>query len=79
MKNKLNLFQQVRELNGWAAVAYATTLVERMMPNYVLFCEATQFSDGSQLRNTLNLFSRFSIGNAGDISRRFFSAGSAFK
>ena len=55
MKNKLDLFQQVRELNGWHAVAYATTLAERMMPNYLLFCDATQFSDGSQLRNTLNL------------------------
>jgi uncharacterized protein YjaG (DUF416 family) len=55
MQNKLNLFQQVRDLKGWQAAAYATTLAERMMPNYQLFCEATQFSDGKQLRNTLNL------------------------
>jgi uncharacterized protein YjaG (DUF416 family) len=55
VKNKLNLFQQVRELKDWQAVAYATTLVERMLPNYMLFCEVTEFSDGKQFRNTLNL------------------------
>jgi uncharacterized protein YjaG (DUF416 family) len=55
MQNKLNLFQQVRELKGWQAVAYATTLVERMLPNYQLFCEVTEFSDSKQFRNTLNL------------------------
>ncbi|TDF35777.1 DUF416 family protein [Alteromonadaceae bacterium M269] len=54
MQNKLNLFQQVRELKGWQAVAYAATLVERMLPNYQLFCEVTEFSDGKQFRNTLN-------------------------
>lgn len=55
MPKKLNLFQQVRDLEGWQAVAYATTLVERMLPNYLLFCEVTEFSDGKPFRNTLNL------------------------
>ena len=48
------MFQQVRDLNGWQAVAFAATLLERMLPNYQLFCEATQFADPDQYRNSLN-------------------------
>lgn len=51
---KLTIFQQVRELNDWRAGAFALTLVERMYPNYHLFCELTEFYDPSLLRNTLN-------------------------
>ena len=54
MKKKLNIFQQVRELEGWHAVAFSATLLERMLPNYVLFCEATEFADPAQYRNSLN-------------------------
>lgn len=54
MNKKLNIFQQVRELEGWHAVAFSATLLERMLPNYVLFCEATEFADPAQYRNTLN-------------------------
>jgi uncharacterized protein YjaG (DUF416 family) len=54
LKQKLNIFQQVRELEGWHAVAFAATLLERMLPNYVLFCEATGFVDPAQYRNSLN-------------------------
>lgn len=54
MTEKLNTFQRVRELNGWHAVAFATTLVERMQPNYQLFCEATEFADPAQFRKTLD-------------------------
>ena len=54
MQNKLNTFQQVRELEGWHAVAFAATLLERMLPNYQLFCELREFTDASQYRNTLN-------------------------
>ena len=54
LKNKLTVFQQVRELKGWQAVAFAATLLERMLPNYQLFCEATDFTDPSQYRNSLN-------------------------
>ncbi len=51
---KLNTFQQVRELEGWYASAFALTLVERMFPNYQLFCEATEFADANLMRNTLD-------------------------
>lgn len=51
---KLSVFQQVRELNEWQACGFALVLLERMYPNYQLFCEVTEFCDPSQLRNTLN-------------------------
>lgn len=54
MNKKLNIFQQVRELDGWYAVAFSASLLERMLPNYVLFCEATEFADPAQYRNSLN-------------------------
>lgn len=54
MKKKLNIFQQVRELEGWHAIAFSATLLERMLPNYTLFCELTEFADPAQYRKTLN-------------------------
>lgn len=51
---KLNIFQQVRELQEWRASAFSLLLLERMYPNYQLFCEATEFCDATLLRNTLN-------------------------
>lgn len=36
-------------------MAFATTLVERMQPNYALFCQVTEYAEPSQFRNTLNL------------------------
>jgi uncharacterized protein YjaG (DUF416 family) len=54
LNKKLNVFQQVRDLEGWHAVAFSATLLERMLPNYVLFCEATEFADPAQYRNSLN-------------------------
>lgn len=52
---KLNIFQQVRELENWRATAFALTLTERMYPNYQLFCEITGFADASVARHLLNL------------------------
>ncbi|BDX04696.1 YjaG family protein [Planctobacterium marinum] len=51
---KLTIFQQVREFNDWRASAFALTLLERMYPNYHLFCELTEFYDPALMRNTLN-------------------------
>lgn len=51
---KLNIFQQVRELPDWKACGFALVLLERMYPNYQLFCDLTEFSDAKLLRNTLN-------------------------
>ncbi|WJG09138.1 YjaG family protein [Aliiglaciecola sp. LCG003] len=53
MNTKLNTFQRVRELTGWHAVAFAATLVQRMQPNYQLFCQATEYSDAEQFRKSL--------------------------
>lgn len=55
MSDKLSTFAQVRQLEGWKAVAVAVTLCERMMPNYQLFCEASEFCDGKIARNCLDL------------------------
>ena len=55
MQKKLNTFHQVRSLQGWQAIAFATALTERMQPNYELFCEVSAFADPAQFRNTLNL------------------------
>ena len=54
MQKKLTVFQEVRDLQGWQAVAYAATLLERMLPNYTLFCEVTEFADPSVYRNSLD-------------------------
>lgn len=53
-QSKLNTFQRVRNLEGWHAVAFAATLVERMWPNYQLFGEVTDTGEPEQFRNTLN-------------------------
>ncbi|BCO20659.1 hypothetical protein KUC3_35160 [Alteromonas sp. KC3] len=54
-KQKLNTFGRVRALEGWKAVAFGAALLERMLPNYVLFCEVTETGDATGLRNCLNL------------------------
>jgi uncharacterized protein YjaG (DUF416 family) len=54
LQKKLTVFQEVRELEGWQAIAYAATLLERMLPNYTLFCEVTEFADPSLYRNSLD-------------------------
>lgn len=53
--NKLNTFARVRALSDWRAVAFSAALLERMMPNYLLFCELTEFDDGKACRSCLDL------------------------
>nr|WP_211162770.1 YjaG family protein [Alteromonas ponticola] len=55
MSNKLNTFARVRELEGWKAVAFSAALLERMVPNYELFCAAANVEDDNVLRKCLNL------------------------
>ncbi|MCW8091943.1 YjaG family protein [Alteromonas sp. ASW11-130] len=55
MTKKLNTFARVRELEGWKAVAFSAALLERMVPNYELFCAATDAEDSDVLRKCLNL------------------------
>ncbi|NQZ10724.1 MAG: YjaG family protein [Algicola sp.] len=47
--------QQLRALAAHQQALVATTLVERMLPNYLLFCEVTEFGDGKVLRDALNI------------------------
>ena len=54
-KQKLNTFARVRELEGYKAVAFSAALLERMLPNYELFCDLTEFGDKEGVRNCLNL------------------------
>lgn len=43
--NKLSTFQQVRDLSKKPAVAFSAALLQRMLPNYQLFCEITKSLD----------------------------------
>lgn len=53
MNNKLTTFQRVRDLKGWHAVAFAATMIQRMQPNFQLFCETTEFDDEGQFNKSL--------------------------
>ncbi len=55
MSNKLNTFARVRELEGWKAVVFSAALLERMVPNYELFCTTADIDDSDVLRKCLNL------------------------
>lgn len=55
MQQKLNTFQQVRGLSQRPAVLFSATMLERMWPNYQLFCELCDFEGADQARSGLNL------------------------
>ncbi|WP_423185456.1 YjaG family protein [Alishewanella sp. d11] len=55
MKQKANNFQLMRELSFHQQAAIAAALLERMLPNYQLFAEVSQFGDSKLLRNILDL------------------------
>lgn len=50
-----NFFQQLKTLKPWQQTAYAAAMAERMLPNYALFCQATNSGDSQQLKNSLML------------------------
>lgn len=52
---KLSTFARVRALEGWRGAVFSAALLERMIPNYQLFCEATEYDSGETYRNCLNL------------------------
>lgn len=54
-KQKLNIFARVRELEGWKAVAFSAALLERMIPNYALFCDVSEYEEAANLRGCLDL------------------------
>ncbi|MBC3766014.1 YjaG family protein [Neptunicella marina] len=54
MNNKLTTFARVRELPPAQAALFGATLLERMLPNYMLFCDVSEQGDAEQFRKTLN-------------------------
>ena len=43
------------KLSRWQQIAFASALLERMLPNYQMFSENSQFGDYALLRNQLDL------------------------
>ncbi len=54
-KPKLNTFARVRALTGWRAIAFSAALLERMVPNYHLFCELTDYEHDNICQKCLSL------------------------
>ena len=52
---KANNFQRIREQNYLQKAVLSSALIERMLPNYGLFSEATGFGDEALLRSALNV------------------------
>ncbi|WP_404341143.1 YjaG family protein [Pseudoalteromonas mariniglutinosa] len=52
---KANNFQRIRELNYLQKAVLGGALLERMLPNYSLFSEATGFGDEAVFRSALNV------------------------
>lgn len=55
MTTKANNFQLMRELGFYQQAAVALVLLERMLPNYQLFCDISQTGDATLARHTLDL------------------------
>lgn len=55
MKQKATNFQKMRELGYYQQAAVAAALLERMIPNYQLFHEVTEFGDAKLCRDILNM------------------------
>ncbi len=45
----------LNKMTLWQKTAFSAALLERMLPNYQMFSEATEFGDHSVLRNQLDL------------------------
>ena len=55
MSEKLSTFQQVRDLSKKPAVGFAAAMLQRMLPNYQLFCEVAEFGDAEFAEKLVNL------------------------
>ncbi|MBR9791935.1 MAG: YjaG family protein [Gammaproteobacteria bacterium] len=55
LTTKLSTFAQVRALEGTDAIAFSAALLQRMVPNYQLFCELTEFAEPDTLSKCLDL------------------------
>lgn len=55
MRKNLAIHIPFVKLSHWQQVAFASALLERMLPNYQMFSENSQFGDYAILRNQLDL------------------------
>lgn len=55
MRNNLAIHLSFAKLSHWQQIAFASALLERMLPNYQMFSENNQFGDYALLRNQLDL------------------------
>lgn len=55
LNTKLSTFAQVRALDGLDAIAFSAALLQRMVPNYQLFCEVSGFAEPNTLSLCLDL------------------------
>lgn len=54
-RSYLAIYLPFTKLSHWHQVAFASALLERMLPNYQMFSESSQFGDFAVLRNQLDL------------------------
>lgn len=54
-ESKLSTFAQIRELKSPKDVLFGCALMQRMLPNYKLFNQATEFGDSHLAESVLNL------------------------
>jgi hypothetical protein len=54
MKEKLNIFGQVRDLQRTASIGFCAVLLERQIVNFELFCSLNECEGNEQMRKALN-------------------------
>jgi uncharacterized protein YjaG (DUF416 family) len=54
-RNVLSIHLPFEKLSRWQQIAFACSLLERMLPNYRMFSDSSQFGDYKLLRNQLDL------------------------
>ncbi len=52
---KLNTFAQIRDLDKSRAMVLSASLIQRMLPNYLLFCEVSKLEHQQVATNLVNL------------------------
>ena len=55
MRKNLAIHLPFAKLSHWQQIAFASALLERMLPNYQMFSEASEFGSYALLRNQLDL------------------------
>ena len=58
-KHNLAIHLPFAKLSHWQQVAFASALIERMLPNYQMFSENSQFGSHALLRNQLDLIGQW--------------------